>query len=232
MFIRHWNRALVLGGTFALLAIGTAPAAAMDVCPSPTPSRFTGGTVYLAQEPGSDIWSNEMTLTAYCGDVAPGNELTGVAVTAVYATSTGAIPELKASVDGSPPGTLLPVPKSQSDFTSAKLDTQDPGTGNYPVTDARGNVTLRLRAQSAEQPFLAGIDGAPVLIGLQLDWGAGTGGWVDPTGVMRDYPTPVFGGGGIYAATPELDSLVLFGSGATGLAGYALLRLRARRRRD
>jgi hypothetical protein len=32
------------------------------------------------------------------------------------------------------------------------------------------------------------------------------------------------------AATPELGSLVLFGSGAASLAGYTLTRLRARRR--
>jgi len=34
------------------------------------------------------------------------------------------------------------------------------------------------------------------------------------------------------AATPELDSLLLFGSGAAGLAGYGLMRLRAARRHD
>ena len=33
-------------------------------------------------------------------------------------------------------------------------------------------------------------------------------------------------------ATPELDSLVLFGAGAAGVAGYVLLRRRAGRRRD
>ena len=39
------------------------------------------------------------------------------------------------------------------------------------------------------------------------------------------------GGGGVdAAATPELDSLLLFGSGLSGLAGYATLRLRSRRR--
>jgi hypothetical protein len=32
------------------------------------------------------------------------------------------------------------------------------------------------------------------------------------------------------AATPELDSLVLFGTGAAGVVGYALLRQRARRK--
>jgi hypothetical protein len=35
---------------------------------------------------------------------------------------------------------------------------------------------------------------------------------------------------GVPGATPELDSLVLFGTGLSGLAGYAISRLRARRR--
>ena len=41
------------------------------------------------------------------------------------------------------------------------------------------------------------------------------------------------GGGGApgVGATPELDSLMLFGSGLAGLAGYAATRLRARRRK-
>jgi hypothetical protein len=35
------------------------------------------------------------------------------------------------------------------------------------------------------------------------------------------------------ASTPELDSLVLFGTGVIGVAGYAVMRFRAtRRRRD
>jgi hypothetical protein len=38
------------------------------------------------------------------------------------------------------------------------------------------------------------------------------------------------GGGPNPGATPELDSVVLFGSGLSGLAAYALMRLRARRR--
>jgi hypothetical protein len=38
-------------------------------------------------------------------------------------------------------------------------------------------------------------------------------------------PSPVAG------STPELDSLILFGTGSLGLGGYALMRLRARRKR-
>jgi hypothetical protein len=36
--------------------------------------------------------------------------------------------------------------------------------------------------------------------------------------------------GNLFAATPELDSLMLFGTGGLGLAGYALMRRRARRK--
>jgi hypothetical protein len=43
-------------------------------------------------------------------------------------------------------------------------------------------------------------------------------------GCMAD-PPPV-------NATPELDSLVLFGTGLLGAGGYALTRFRARRRQD
>jgi hypothetical protein len=38
------------------------------------------------------------------------------------------------------------------------------------------------------------------------------------------------GSGGDISATPELDSLLLFGGGLSGLGAYALMRLRARRR--
>jgi len=34
------------------------------------------------------------------------------------------------------------------------------------------------------------------------------------------------------AATPELDSLALFATGAAGIAGYGLMRIRAGRRQD
>jgi hypothetical protein len=60
---------------------------------------------------------------------------------------------------------------------------------------------------------LAQYEYTPPLGGLQL---GGTG--FDPA--------PMLG------ATPELDSLVLFGSGIVGVAGYVLLRRRARRSAD
>ena len=36
----------------------------------------------------------------------------------------------------------------------------------------------------------------------------------------------------VLSATPELSSLALFGTSAAGIAGYALIRLRAGRRQD
>jgi hypothetical protein len=39
-----------------------------------------------------------------------------------------------------------------------------------------------------------------------------------------------FGSPGTFGATPELDSLILFGAGALGLGGYAMARFRARKR--
>lgn len=44
---------------------------------------------------------------------------------------------------------------------------------------------------------------------------------------LDDSPVQI---GRVYAATPELDSILLFGSGAVGVAGYALTRVRAKRR--
>jgi hypothetical protein len=50
------------------------------------------------------------------------------------------------------------------------------------------------------------------------------GSTIDP----KDYPTA---SGAIWAQTPELGSLALFGSGAAGMAGYGFMRLRAARSR-
>jgi hypothetical protein len=226
MRTRFRTHLAVLGGAVVcFLAAGATPtSAAMEACPAGTPAYFTGAAVYLGQEPDSNIWSSPVTLTAYCGRIDPDHVLTGVAVTGVLASSTGAIPQLYASANGNTPDTLLPensVPGLP--FPGAVLQTP-PGLR----TDSEGHATFTLRAYSPVQPFLAGPDGAPQLIGLQLDMGVGTG--ITHTG--ETFPVPVGGYGGIFAATPELDSLALFGSGAVGMAGYALTRFRARRRRD
>jgi hypothetical protein len=59
------------------------------------------------------------------------------------------------------------------------------------------------------------------LVGLHLEVAIGTGGGSFPIGGIV--------GGQIFARTPELGSIALFRSGALGLAGFALARLRMAR---
>jgi hypothetical protein len=80
-----------------------------------------------------------------------------------------------------------------------------------------------MRASSQSNPALS-PDGSATEVGLQFETGFAT---PSSGGTL---PIFMLGGGQIFAQTPELDSLVLFGSGAAGLAGYGLMRIRARRR--
>ena len=50
--------------------------------------------------------------------------------------------------------------------------------------------------------------------------------WCNPDPDPKPVPGPPL------TATPELDSLVLFGVGLSGIGGYAVTRLRARRRQE
>ncbi|MBV9893817.1 MAG: hypothetical protein JO020_06595 [Chloroflexi bacterium] len=65
--------------------------------------------------------------------------------------------------------------------------------------------------------------------GGSLLTGTGTGTGGQPTNTYAG--SPAFSPG-VWAQTPELDSIALFGSGALGLVGYGLMRLRAARKRD
>jgi len=53
-----------------------------------------------------------------------------------------------------------------------------------------------------------------------------------PIGAQSQSISPSFQSPPRVANTPELDSLALFGVGAAGMAGYVMMRLRARRRQD
>ena len=83
-----------------------------------------------------------------------------------------------------------------------------------------GITTLHLRSTdpglSATQWF-ARVGSDTVTISLAFDQSVSSG----------DSPVQI---GRVFAQTPELDSLMLFGAGATGFAVYALTRRRARRR--
>jgi hypothetical protein len=197
----------------------------MDTCPFPLTAKFTGTTVYLGPDANGVSWSHGVALHAYCGDVDDSNHwLSNVLVTGVFADSNGTIKDLEGSADGVN-WTTLPPQGSDPDQPFPNVLLSMPAN---LMTDTAGNVGFTLYARSLSQPFLAGPDGAPRLIGMQLDKARGTA--TDASGAMT-LTYKVGGFGDVIAATPELDSLVLFGTGAAGLAGYALMRMRARGRR-
>jgi hypothetical protein len=104
----------------------------------------------------------------------------------------------------------------------------DPSTNSWvdatnqasPVTinDPNGDVQVTVRTPSP------GLTGWKARIGA--DNVSVTQAFGQPVTGTDGYPTAQ---GGIWAQTPELDSLALFGSGALGLIGYALARRRASR---
>ena len=88
------------------------------------------------------------------------------------------------------------------------------------IIDGPGTVTVSVGAQTASADFQ-----------FIHPTSCGTGVVVNPPGPFPNPGVIVNPLGPDPSATPELDSLVLFGSGASGIGGYALLRLRSRRQR-
>jgi hypothetical protein len=217
---KYWNSLLALAGGVALLGMGVAPAsAAVSSCD--TTAYFTGSTVTLQPESWSQtgvmVFSSPVTLTAYCGSVQPGNELSGVPIN-VYADSL-TITDLKLSIDGSYPSQTAPIGLPMLQLT--------PASGGL-VTDASGRATFTLRAVSESHPDLSGPQGSAQPLGLQFDLGTAPGSLTPVSWFGGLFGSGNVGAGGvIYAATPELDSLLLFGSGIASMAGYVVLRRRA-----
>ncbi|MBV9172330.1 MAG: hypothetical protein JOZ81_19830 [Chloroflexi bacterium] len=216
MLHTYWNRLAVLGGAAALLAIGVVPASAAGVCAGTRVPAFESPDITLTPD-SSNVWSSPVTIKAYCEDFANPSDtsmpLANVSVSGVSVVSADAVPDLQASVSPDGKGAFQSVPDT---FPGAVF--QMSGL----TTDASGNATFTMRATSTSHPFLGGANGAAQLIGAHFDYSTGLVGkpvWF----VMPDE-------GKIFAQTPELDSLVLLGSGALGMLGYATMRMRGRRR--
>lgn len=228
MFRDYSKHLGVLGGALALLTVGTIPvSASTNTCPTGSSASFTGTTVWLGQDvaslaPTTPIWRGTVNLHAFCGVDDSAHWLSNVELTGVYATSNGTIPNLEASADGVN-YTVLPLQGFDPGlpFPSVPLATP-PGL----VTDDQGNVQFTLYAQSPDTAMLAAPDGGTQVIGMQLD--AGRGVVTSAGGGGSPVTFRVGGFGDVFAATPELDSLALFGTGAAAMAGYAMLRMRAR----
>ncbi len=216
------NRCGVLCATSALLAVAALPAtASADSCA--TPYFSAPFNIYLGLEgPDTRISSTDVTVYAYCG--SPDNPLANVLVTGVSVTGLPAL-QLEGSANGDVPNIPLPAGFPTA---PANLTTISAANPQGLTTDATGHVTFKLRVQSLDPSIsqLALPSGAPRFVGLYLSFG-----YNEPPGAPFDPSNPdAFAGGKVWAATPELDSILLFGTGAAGMAGYALTRMRARRR--
>jgi hypothetical protein len=177
------------------------------------------------------IWSAPISVTVTCIDTGevPPQVLQG-ATFAISAYSSG-LTDLVVTVDGNDPtktGVTLPVA------------TVDPITGNIAGPPAAqlatglssnrdGIISFAMRANSFSHPNLSPT-GEATEIGLDVQFLYQIPSDTSPTGWL---PIRMKTEGELFAATPELDSLALFGTGAAGLAAYALMRTRAHgRRRD
>ena len=128
------------------------------------------------------------------------------------------------------------------------------GIDGSPVTDAVVSIYTNVAGSAVYDPSSSTWDDAtdpnnPVSVNVPtgdqqvavrtLDpnlsgWKARVG--ADTVNVLQAYGQTITGtdgyptaSGGLWAQTPELDSLSLFGSGAAGIVGYLLMRRRARK---
>ena len=108
----------------------------------------------------------------------------------------------------------------------SNVNTSSPGN---PVFIGPFTGTAAFLITSPSSLLAPGISAEDVAVDFQVvsqAWGSSL---LDPATGKTLQPGTF---GDILAQTPELDSLALFGSGAAGLIGYGLTRVRAQRRRD
>jgi hypothetical protein len=111
------------------------------------------------------------------------------------------------------------VPNSSVILPSGTHDATEPAVATVPLPTGEALISIR-----SSDPNLNGWKAKVGTNTVTVTGAYGTN--LNPS----DYPTA---SGALWAQTPELSSLALFGSGALGMAGYGLARLRAmRRRRD
>jgi hypothetical protein len=213
----YWNYLAVLAGAAAVLAVGITPAAATPaVCPGGRVAAFEAPDVTLAPEPNSSftVWSSPVTVLAFCEDLNHPEDVSvplgGATVSAVSLFNSSGIADLTISVSTDGNGGFVATPPGVTTIMTSGI-----------TSDSAGNATFIMRAQSTNSSFLGNSDGTPKLIGMHFDINLPD---------MKSTSIVLPDEGFVFAQTPELDSVVLFGSGALGLAGYALVRMRARRR--
>ena len=193
-------------GVFGLAVISAMPAsAAVTSCADTNSIKLQPSQDITLRPDTSGAYVGSATVTAYCGTTTPGNELAGLTVNVSADRASTAPSDLMVSLNGGAAVNLTVAP------TETLLATE--------TTDSAGNLVLNISASSVSTPDLAAVSQP---IGFHFEMGVSA-----PGGAPEYLPL----GGRIFAATPELDSIALFGTGAMGMAGYAIMRLRAARAR-
>lgn len=219
MFLSNRRQLTALVGAAALFAIHAAPTAAAPVsCPAGTVPAFESPDVTLTPEPNTSmtIWSSSVAVVAFCENLSNPSDtsirLPGVSVTAVSLFINSTVPsDLTMSISSDGTGAFVSTPPGVTTIQTTGI-----------TSDASGNATFIMRASSVSQSFLGNADGTAKLIGMHFDIN-------DPTPSTGTIVLP--DEGFVFAQTPELDSLALFGTGALGLLGYATMRMRTRNRK-
>lgn len=215
LLLKHRLRFATALGLIGMAFATAAPAAAVSTCDNTSNVTFQAAqtlNLFPVQPGASNLFRGNMTVTALCS----GAPLSGVSISVKASRTPNAPADLEADVNGAAKQSLpLCDPASLPMCPAATL-----ATGL--LTDANGNASFTLEADSATVWDLATL-AQPIGLQFELTTSVNTSTGLQSVTRMLT---------GDIRATPELDSIALFGSGALGMAGYALLRLRAGRRRD
>jgi hypothetical protein len=166
-----------------------------------------GDTITLQATPPDGKYIGQASAEVFCQGGAAQN----------YA-NLGDITDAQIKVTISPDLTGVPSPK----FTVEGVGVA--GSGN-PATLGPFTGTVTFNVIGATDLLPPGVASAKVGVNIEVVSAAWGGALTDPTTGTTLKPGTF---GDVLAQTPELDSLVLFASGAAGLIGYATLRRRAR----
>jgi hypothetical protein len=220
-------RKYLLMGSFAgALLSTTTVASAAPITAEACTAAGTGNVVAVrsvAISPGTAI-----TLFQTLDGTYQGQGTVEVYCRAANYSSLGEIPnaKVKISIDPQAPGVTASM------FNVTALN----GVAVADATSAHGNPVIigpftgsaTFVISSPDNLLAPGISENFVGVDVQVVSEAWGGSMQDPT-TGRIVTVGTFGD--VFAQTPELDSLALFGSGAVGMLGYGLTRLRARRGR-
>jgi hypothetical protein len=187
------------------------------------------GIILTSQPDGSFSGTFQVQVVCSTGPTLVTNAQVGIC--SVIPTDPTASSSLRVSAVGFDPTGVNPSVNTPPETANCSIDSNGVVTGqaaNVNLPYGIANVTI-----TSSDPLPANTDFAWVgREGVIVTSAYGQSLQVGSTSTTTTYSTTPAFSPGIWAQTPELDSLLLFGSGAAGMAGYAIMRLRASRRRE